>query len=202
MASARLRATLLHVAGAALTLAVTASPADAAPKRKVIDGIVAVVDDACITRIELARFIVPFELKVQRELAGKPAEQAKAMQRVRKESVDALVDRTLFGREAARLRIEVTPDEIDRALASVAEQNHLTVPEILEAAKEQGLDPARYRAELRDQITEAKVLQNDATRRFPDWKDLKPEARSERIEKGRQALLEELRARTFIEIRL
>lgn len=208
MASARRSAAPVSY-GSLLALAVLlgaglagASPKPAALKRTVIDGIVAVVDDGCITRSELARFIVPFERKVQRDLAGKPAEQAKAMERVRKESVAALIERRLLEREAARQHIVVTNEEVDAALAAVAAQNHIGIPELFAAALEQGLDEARYRSEIRGQIVEAKVLQRDAPQRFPDWSQLTPEARAERLERGRHALLEELRARAFVEIRL
>ena len=203
MASARRSAAPLLSSAVLLgTLHLGAAQADAAPKRRVIDGIVAVVDGDCITRSELARFIVPFERKVQRELAGKPAEQRTAMERVRKESLAALVDRRLLEREAARQRIEVTKEEVEAALTSVAAQNRIAIPELFAAAKEQGLDEARYRSEIRGQLVEAKVLQRDAPLRFPDFHDLAPEARAERLGRARHALLEELRARTFVEIRL
>ena len=201
MASDLLR-TVRRFAAAAAIVVVSQGAASAAPKRKILDGIVAIVDSTCITRSELSRFLVPFEKKVARDLADKPAERATVMARLRTESLQALVERRLFAAEAARKRIEVTTAEVDAAVASVAEQNHLTAAEILDAAKEQGLDVARYRDELRVQILEAKILQIDAPRRIPSWKDTPVDKRIEKMTEVREALLGELRERAFIELRL
>ncbi len=195
------RSTLVSLAVVLVGVAFVASPALAAPKRRVVDGIVAVVDQACVTESELARFTAPRRAQLERELAKKPAERAAAMTALRSDGLQTLVERHLLEIEGRRLAVAIEPAEIDRALQSVAAQNSLDVAQLLVAVKEQGFDEAIYRAELRAQLLEAKLLQLDAPRRFSDWRELPVEARLERMARAREALLGELRARTFIEVR-
>jgi len=181
--------------------AATAKEAEATPRRKIVDSVVAVVDEACITQSELSRFLAPHEVRRKRELASKPAERATASAQLRMEGVQALIDRRLFATYAARMGLEVSESEIDTALGSVAAQNHLTVPEVLAAAKEQGLDAARYRADLLVQILEGKIIWHDAPRRYQDWSALSADERLARASRGRDALLAELREQAVVEIR-
>lgn len=189
---------------AALVLLAALSPAesDAAPRRRVVDRIVAVVDADCITHRELERFAAPLEARASRELKGNEAARGDALRAIRREAIETLVDRRLLAREAERLHLVVTPSEVDRALVAVAAQNRIAVAQLLQAAKEEGYPEASYRAELHAQIVEGKLLELDAPKRYADWRVLSSEARIERMGRALEALKKELRARSVVEVRL
>lgn len=185
---------------ATLALALASSDVRATPKRRVVDRIVAVVDGACITMRELERYALPQEKSAYSN--AKPNEELEAItRRVRQEALNALVDRLLLGREASRLKLTATPDEVDRAIDLVGAGNGLDRAGVLAAAAAQGLDAARYREEIRVQLVEGRLLVLDAPRRYADWNALGPEARSVRMSDARRALVLELRARAFVEVR-
>jgi peptidyl-prolyl cis-trans isomerase SurA len=179
-----------------------ARSAEAAPKRRVVDRVVAIVDDACITKSELERFVVPMDLAAKPQYEGRPGELAAALATIRKEGLDSLIDRKVFAKEAARLHLEVLPSDLQAALTQIAAQNHVSVAQTFVLAKENGLDEERYRAELSSQILEGRLVWLDAPKRYADWKVLSEAARAERFQQARTALVAELRAKSYIEVRL
>ena len=194
-----MRHRLFAFAALALVLGL-ASDARATPKRKVIDRVVGVIDDACITKSELERYAAPYEKTASANATA--TELPVIALRVRREALNALIDRLLLSREALRLGLAATPEEIDRAIDTLAASYGLTREGVLSAAAEQGLDAARYRDELRAQIVEAKLLQLETPKRHPDWNVLGVDAKSARMSETRVALVAELRARAFVEVRL
>jgi peptidyl-prolyl cis-trans isomerase SurA len=186
---------------AVLVLTTTAAIAEAKPRRRVIDGIVAIVDDTCITRSELARFLAPHEAKVARELAARPAERIQAVARLREEALRGLIDRRLFEKDAARRHVEVTDGEIASAVGMLAKQNGMTAAELMAAAKAEGLDEAAYRTELKAQILEGKLVQLELAAANVDWKSLAEDQQATKMAGVREAFAAKLRERAFIEIR-
>ncbi len=76
--------------------------------------------------------------------------------------VDALVQRRLVERDARRLELTVSDDDVERAIASVRAQADLT-PERFEAAlAERGLTLEVYRAEIRGMLLSMRVAQTVA----------------------------------------
>jgi parvulin-like peptidyl-prolyl isomerase len=194
-----MRHRLFAFAALALVLG-PASDASATPKRKVIDRVVAVIDEACITKSELERYAAPYEKTASANATA--TELPVIALRVRREALNALIDRLLISREAMRLGLAATPEEIDRAIDTLAASYGLTREGVLSAAAEQGLDATRYRDELRAQIVEAKLLQLETPKRHPDWNVLGVDAKSARMSETRVALVAELRASAFVEVRL
>lgn len=72
-----------------------------------------------------------------------------------------LIDETLQLQEAKRLRIQVTPEEIQRAFASIAERNRLTPDALIGALQARGIDPAMLRRQLEAQIAWIKLVNRD-----------------------------------------
>ncbi len=177
-----------------------ARPASATPKRRVVDRVVAVVDDACITKSELERYAAPLEKSASANATA--TELAVIALRVRREALSTLIERILLTREATRLYVSVAAEEVDRAIDNVGASYGLDRAGVLAAAAEQGLDAARYREELRAQILEAKLLQIETPKRHPDWGVLGMDARTTRMSETRTVLVNELKARAFVEVRL
>lgn len=72
-----------------------------------------------------------------------------------------LIDETLQLQEAKRLRIQVLPEEIQRAFASIADRNRLTPDALMAALRARGVDPAVLRRQLEAQIAWIKVVNRE-----------------------------------------
>ena len=143
---------ILAFAALAVTPASPARSASAMPqaRRVTLDRIVAVVDDQ------------PILLSEARERARSlPTRPGEAEARMLGQVVDALIEEALVRREAKERAIEVTDEEVERAVAAVAESNALTRDQVYAEAAKSGLDGTAYRSQLRNQLLEHKMLQLD-----------------------------------------
>ncbi len=123
----------------------------------VVERVVAVVGEQAILLSELRTRARPVLQRVyQSTPAG--AQRAAASSQVYKEVLERMVDDELQRRAANQARITVSAQEIDDAMARVARQNRITVEKLISEATGSGLTLADYRAELRRQLLEAKLL--------------------------------------------
>jgi parvulin-like peptidyl-prolyl isomerase len=136
------------LAGAALLL--LAAPARA----RVIDRVVAVVNDEIILESELEQFAAP----QYRGPDPSSSEGKKAWDELKRKALDALIDSKLMQAQAVELKLSVTPDEVDRAVEEVKRQNNLDDATFVAALKAQGYTMEAYRKGLRKQILELKVV--------------------------------------------
>jgi hypothetical protein len=113
-----------------------------------------------------------------------------------------MVDDELIAAEAGRNNIVVSDGDVDVALGSVASAQKLTVAELLEVAREAGMEDKQYRAEIRRQVLEARMLQLRVVPRIKGLAGLSEAARIKRMEGERRAWLQELRDKSFVEVRL
>jgi peptidyl-prolyl cis-trans isomerase SurA len=161
-----------------------------------VDRIVAVVGTRVITLSELKQRAWPLQKRVDAE---KPSagQRAAMFTALNKDLLDRMIDEQLEAEAAEKAHIVVTPDEIERGLGMVAEQNKMSPAELLKDAERQGMSPATYRAELARQILEGKLLQ----RRFPR-QAAASSTEPALIERERVAWLRTLREATHVEVRL
>ena len=130
-----------------LTLALSVLlPSPAATRN--IDGVAAVVDGRVITRSEVD------ELAATRtQMAGGAPSPLDA----RGQALEALIEQSLMEREADKLGIRVTDDELEKTVAEIRSRNSLDEEGFRRAIASQGLDYARYLEEVRGQIRRVKV---------------------------------------------
>jgi SurA N-terminal domain len=163
-----------------------------------VDRVVAVVDDAVVTRAEV-------EARARREVAraGTAAEGEAAHDGAVRHALDAMIDRILISRDARQRHLVVTDAEVARAMQLVAQQNHITGDQLLEAAHVQGIEPDAYRAELAYQILEAKWLQQAHEGDVPLLAAAPTDADRERwVSERRARLVAQLRAHAHVDVRL
>ncbi len=188
------------VAASATSLGFTRTAvADAPVHVGVIDRIVAVVDHDVILLSELRDRAKPFQKQLEAVPEG--AQRAAAEAQMKHDLLGKMIDEIVVARDAERARLTVTPAEIDAALQTIATSQKLTIPQLFEAARGAGLDEAGYRAEIRRQLLEGRLLQNRVLWRIKGLSALSESERAARIEKERQQLLQELRSQVFIELR-
>ncbi len=126
-------------------------------RAKVVDRVVAVVNDQVITLSEVDQAAAPY---FQKYLSGvtDPTEKEAIINKIRHEVLQQLIDDELTKEEAKRLGVEVSPEEIDSALENMAKQNGLTLQEFLDRLKAEGIDLEEYRQRLADQIRRIKLV--------------------------------------------
>ncbi|GAB6063225.1 hypothetical protein JCM30394_19550 [Deferrisoma palaeochoriense] len=113
-------------------------------RAELVDALVGRIDGYALTWSEIRR-----EAAIRR-LEGRPA--AEALARVVR---DAVVRRRLFAAEAERLRLEVSPAEIDAELEALANRCNRPPPELCRVL---GLDPEHLRLRQRQEVLARKYL--------------------------------------------
>jgi peptidyl-prolyl cis-trans isomerase SurA len=73
--------------------------------------------------------------------------------------LDQLINRSLITQEVQKLGLDVNEDELERAIASIASDNGLTVPQIRTEIERTGSTWGEYRETLRGQLREMKFQQ-------------------------------------------
>lgn len=126
---------------------------------QVVERVVAVVNDDIILKTEL-------EQLAGTEYRGpdlSTPEGKREWADTKRKALDQIVDSKLMEQQARELKLAVSPEEIDRAVQQVKDQNHLDDATFTDALKQQGLTMAGYRKMLREQILRLKVI-NTAVR--------------------------------------
>lgn len=147
--------TILAVAVAATTFAA----ASAVRAARVVERVVAVVNDEIVLHSELQQATAA----VYRGPDPDTAEGKKQWADTERKMLDQLIDSRLVQQQAVELKLSVAPDEVDRAIQQVKEQNKLDDATFKQALEQQGFTMEGYRKTLKKQILELKVV-NTAVR--------------------------------------
>lgn len=122
------------------------------------DYIVAVVNQELVTAGEVER---RFERARQEPAARKPAEDV-----LRQQALDALIEERVIISHARDTGVKVDDGELDRAVQSIAQQNQLTLNQLRDRLRQDGLDYTRFRANLRDQLVVERVREREVYQRI------------------------------------
>ena len=125
------------------------------------DHIVAVVNTEAVTSMEVAQRVDRITTEARRANSTLP-DAAVLHQQV----LDALIDERVqitFARDVGQ---KVDDSELDRAVANVAAQNQLTVPQLRDRLRADGMDMPRFRSNLRDQLLLERVREREVNGRI------------------------------------
>ena len=152
-----------RVAVLALLTFASAAPAPlrAAPVTQTGDYIIAVVNQELVTAAELQ-----LRLARVRGEAARANQSLPAPEQLRKQLLDVLIDERVqitYAREAGQ---RVDEAELDRAVANVAVQNQVSMTQLRERLRQDGVDYARFRNNLRDQIMTERVREREVVGRI------------------------------------
>lgn len=134
-------------AGACLLFALTSAPALA----QEVDRIAAVVNDDIISMRELVS-----RAHMALVSSGIP-DSVDARRRVAPQVLRKLIDEKLQMQEAARVKVSLTPAEVDNGLAIIEQQNHLPRGALLAGLARAGVDPELVRDQIRADLTWMRV---------------------------------------------
>jgi len=126
---------------------------------RVVERVVAVVNDEIILETELEQTAAA----VYRGPDPDSSEGRKQWEETKHKALDQMIDGKLVQQQAVELKLAVTPDEVDRAIQQVKDQNHLDDATFRQALEQQGFTIEGYRKTLKKQILELKVV-NTAVR--------------------------------------
>ena len=118
---------------------------------------VAVVNEDLITRSELNRAITVAKAQLAQENRGSaPSEKA-----IEKQALEQLINKKLQLQMAEQAGMKLDKTEIDQAIARIAAQNNVTVDQLYERIKQEGMTTASYRREIFEQMTMQKLQQHE-----------------------------------------
>lgn len=141
------RAVLAAALGLACALATSGFAPPARAQGSNADFIVAVVNQEVVTNAELRQRIALIRADAQRANQQLPPEAE-----LRRQVLDVLINERVIATNARESGVRVEESEIDRAVAGVAAQNQLTLPQLRDRLRREGIDYPRFRQNLRDQL--------------------------------------------------
>ena len=129
---------------------------------KQLDRIVAVVNDDVITQSELKQAVRIIDVQAAHDPAATPALKEK----LRRELLDQMINKKLQLQLAKQAHVEITDEELDHAIQTVAKDNHLSVAMLYQKLSEEGMPKAAYRREMREQMVMRKLQQQELASRI------------------------------------
>lgn len=137
----------------------TAPPTASTPRTA--DYIIAVVNQEVVTASELEQRLGRVRQNAESAGARLPPDSD-----LRHQVLDALIDERVIITHARDSGQRVDENELDRAVASVALQNQVTLPQLRQRLAAEGIDYTRFRSGLRDQILIERVREQEVQSRI------------------------------------
>ncbi|MDQ6685692.1 MAG: peptidylprolyl isomerase [Pseudomonadota bacterium] len=122
------------------------------------DYIVAIVNQELVTAGEVQQRVVRLREEAARNRTPLPTESA-----LRQQVLDALIDERVLITNARDSGAKVDDPELDRAVANVATQNQMSLPQLRERLKQDGIPYNKFRSDIRDQLLVERVREREVT---------------------------------------
>ena len=152
--AALLLAALLAAGGA------TAQPLRGAPTRSA-DFIVAVVNQELVTNAEVQQRVAAFKREAAQGGADVPADDV-----LRREMLETMINERAQLGHARDSGLRIEESELDRAVGSIAAQSRVTPAQLREQLQRSGVDYARFRNNIREQMLLERVRERDVNARI------------------------------------
>ncbi len=125
------------------------------------DHIVAIVNQDVVTDSELRQRMARLRQEAERNKANLPP-----VAELQAQVLDALINERVQVTHAREAGQPVSEAELDRAMTALAAQNQISVAQLRERLKREGLDVTRFRSNLRDQIQTERVREREVQERI------------------------------------
>jgi peptidyl-prolyl cis-trans isomerase SurA len=125
------------------------------------DYIVAVVNQELVTAAEVQQRIARVRAEAQQTRTQLPPPAA-----LRQQVVDVLIDERVLVTNARDSGMKIDEAELDRAVANVALQNQLTLPQLRERLRREGIDYAKFRSNVKDQMMVERMREREVASRI------------------------------------
>ena len=124
---------------------------------KIVDRIVAVVNDDIITLSELNRLFKPYAERI-RALEYPIEKEREMLFKVRADIVNKLIDQKIKDQEITRSKITISEKDIDQTIERIKEANFYTDENLRAALAKDGLTMEEYREQVKEQILRTKLV--------------------------------------------
>ena len=125
------------------------------------DHIAAVVNQELVTAYEVNQRLARARGEASRNKQTLPPEAE-----IRRQVLESLIEDRAMLSHARESGVRVDDGEIDRAVASIAAQNQITLAQMRQQLARDGLDMARFRANIRDQMLIERVREREVAQRI------------------------------------
>ncbi len=150
---------LAALAGAAAAPTLHAQARPGAPRSG--DFIVAIVNQELVTASEVEARLARIRADAARSQAQLPPPDE-----LRRQVIDVLIDERVQLTQAREFGQRVDEAELDRAVGNVALQNQITLDQLRERLRREGIDYARFRANVRDQMMTERLREREVMGRI------------------------------------
>ena len=154
----------LLVAAAALAVwaSTLALPAQAQLRQAVRNGdyIVAVINQELVTAGEVERRVE------QAQAAPRAGTRLPPEAALRQQALDSLIEERVLITHARESGVKIDDGDLDRAVQSIAQQNQLTMEQLRERMRQDGIDFGRFRSTLRDQLMVERLREREVYQRI------------------------------------
>ena len=149
----------MRITSATIFLLVTLFLTSASAAPEVISGIAAIVNDDVITIYEVNREFAPL-LQEEEKKTGQPLSQ-EALNTLKKDIINALIDRKLIKQKIKELNIVISEEEVRQSIEDVKKQNKLSQEALTSALLAQGLTFDQYRAQIKEQLERLRLMSQE-----------------------------------------
>jgi peptidyl-prolyl cis-trans isomerase SurA len=160
---ARTRTPLLGLVALVLLAgsAAAATRPESAAMARGIDRILVIVNDDVITESELNNRLEVIRKRISSQNMQAPGEEV-----LRKQVLEHLIVEHLQLQLAEQAGIKVDAERIDQAIEGIARQNQMTPGQLYDALRRDGMAPAQFRNQIRDQIRIQQLLEREINNRI------------------------------------
>lgn len=136
-----------------LILLLAQGPARLGAAAELVDGIAAQVGNEIVLVSEIFQAASPAEKRIRAEGGGD-----QDVEILRLEILERMIERALIRQVVKRAELGASETEVDQAVADIARENQLTVPELRSTVLAQGMPFQVYRERIRSEIEHRKVM--------------------------------------------
>ncbi len=139
--------------------------APAAARAKLVDRVVAVVNNDIVKLSELEAVVAPVMQELER--AGYPPEKEQEIAyKVREDALQGLIERKLVDQETKRLGVKVDDKDVDAYIEQIKQETHMTGEDMAAALKAQGMTFETFRENQRESLLRARLLEREVASRI------------------------------------
>ncbi|MBF0113090.1 MAG: SurA N-terminal domain-containing protein, partial [Desulfamplus sp.] len=124
--------------------------ADDSYELKLIDRIVAIVNNDVITLLELKDALAPYVAKVE-ESDYTSDKKKEIVNQLTQDMLSRMIERKLTDQEAKRVKITVSDREVDEAIERLKQSQLMSQDDLEKALKDDGLSFLEYREKIREE---------------------------------------------------
>ncbi len=133
----------------------------AAPAVQPIDRVVAVVDDDVITLNELNRRLEGIRQQLARSKTTPPPEAL-----LRRQMLDHMIMERIQLALAKRIGIRVDDENLNQIISNIAAQNHKSLDQLRADLKQEGIDFADFREDIRNEVITTRLINSQVSNRI------------------------------------